>query len=56
MAQRRLEQIERKYLVTTAYVKNPHQRWAIEQQYQELETELGLDHFKGRSYPGCTIT
>ena len=31
-----------------------HQRWAIEQQYQELKTELGLDHFEGRSYPGWT--
>ena len=29
-----------------------HQRWAIEQQYQELKTELGLDHFEGRSLPG----
>jgi SRSO17 transposase len=29
-----------------------HQRWAIEQQYQELKTELGLDHFEGRSFPG----
>ena len=29
-----------------------HQRWAIEQQYQDLKTELGLDHFEGRSYPG----
>jgi SRSO17 transposase len=29
-----------------------HQRWAIEQQYQELKNELGLDHFEGRSYPG----
>jgi hypothetical protein len=25
---------------------------AIEQQYQELKTELGFDHFEGRSYPG----
>ncbi len=25
---------------------------AIEQQYQHLKTELGLDHFEGRSYPG----
>ena len=25
-------------------------RWAIEQQYQELKTELGFDHFEGRSY------
>jgi SRSO17 transposase len=29
-----------------------HQRWAIEQQYQELTDELGLDHFEGRSLPG----
>jgi SRSO17 transposase len=29
-----------------------HQRWAIEQQYQELKSELGLNHFEGRSYPG----
>ena len=27
-------------------------RWAIEQQYQELKDELGLDHFEGRSLPG----
>lgn len=33
-------------------VRLAHQRWAIEQQYQELKTELGLDHFEGRSYPG----
>jgi SRSO17 transposase len=29
-----------------------HQRWAIEQPYQELKDELGLDHFEGRSLPG----
>jgi SRSO17 transposase len=29
-----------------------HRRWAIEQQYAETKTELGLDHFEGRSYPG----
>jgi SRSO17 transposase len=29
-----------------------HQRWAIEQQYQQLKDELGLDHFEGRTYPG----
>lgn len=29
-----------------------HQRWAIEQQYQDLKTELGLDHFEGRTYHG----
>lgn len=35
-----------------ALVRATHQRWAIEQQYQHLKTELGLDHFEGRSYPG----
>ena len=35
-----------------ALVALAHQRWAIEQQYQELKSELGLDHFEGRSYPG----
>ena len=35
-----------------ALVRLAHQRWAIEQQYQELKTELGLDHFEGRTYPG----
>jgi SRSO17 transposase len=29
-----------------------HQRWAIEQQYQDLKDELGFDHFEGRSYEG----
>jgi len=36
----------------TAVVRLAHQRWAIEQQYQDLKTELGLDHFEGRSFPG----
>ena len=35
-----------------ALVHVAHQRWAIEQQYQELKDELGLDHFEGRSFPG----
>jgi SRSO17 transposase len=35
-----------------ALVYLAHQRWAIEQQYQELKDELGLDHFEGRSLPG----
>lgn len=33
-------------------VQFAHQRWAIEQQYQELKTELGFDHFEGRTLPG----
>jgi SRSO17 transposase len=33
-------------------VRAAHQRWAIEQQYQQLKEELGLDHFEGRSLPG----
>ena len=35
-----------------ALVHLAHQRWAIEQQYAELKSELGLDDFVGRSYPG----
>jgi SRSO17 transposase len=35
-----------------AIVHLAHQRWAIEQQYQELKDELGLDHFEGRSFMG----
>ena len=33
-------------------VRFAHQRWAIEQQYQQLKTELGLDHFEGRTFAG----
>ena len=33
-------------------VKLAHQHWTIEQQYQELKTELGLDHSEGRTFPG----
>jgi SRSO17 transposase len=36
-----------KQLVTLA-----HARWKIEQHYQELKGELGLDHFEGRSWRG----
>ena len=35
-----------------ALVRFAHQRWAIEQQYQELKDELGLDYFEGRSFTG----
>jgi len=33
-------------------VRLAHQRWAIEQTYQQLKEELGLDHFEGRSWRG----
>jgi SRSO17 transposase len=36
----------------TALVRIARSRWAIEVQYRDLKTELGLDHFEGRSYPG----
>lgn len=29
-----------------------HHRWRIEQGYQQLKEELGLDHFEGRSWAG----
>lgn len=32
--------------------KLAHCRWAVEQQYRDLKTELGIDHFEGRTYPG----
>jgi SRSO17 transposase len=35
-------------------VRVARSRWAIEVQYRDLKTELGLDHFEGRSYPGWT--
>jgi SRSO17 transposase len=28
------------------------QRWQVEQGYQQLQEELGLDHFEGRSWTG----
>jgi SRSO17 transposase len=33
-------------------VNYSHARWAIEQGYQQLKEELGLDHFEGRSWQG----
>jgi len=60
LCQRGLRRDETKYflvdLPTTASLRAvvhlAHQRWAIEQQYAELKTELGLDDFVGRFYPG----
>ena len=28
------------------------QRWKVEQGYQQIKSELGLDHFEGRSWIG----
>ena len=42
----------RRRLRSAQLVRLAHRRWAIEQHYQDLKTELGLDHFEGRSYPG----
>jgi SRSO17 transposase len=36
----------------TQIVRLAHRRWAIEQHYQDLKSELGFDHFEGRTYPG----
>lgn len=33
-------------------IKIVHKRWMIEQGYQQLKEELGLDHFEGRSWVG----
>ena len=33
-------------------VRIARSRCAIEVQYRDLKSELGLDHFEGRSYPG----
>lgn len=60
--ERSLADDERKYYVLnlepTASLKSlvrlARSRWPIEQQYRELKTELGLDHFEGRTYPGWT--
>ena len=43
--------ISRKQLVAIT-----HERWAIEQHYRDLKQETALDHFEGRSCPGCIAT
>jgi SRSO17 transposase len=54
------EESPTKYALTTLPRKMPHrqivrilkERWRTEQAYQEMKTELGLDHFEGRSWVG----
>ena len=49
-----------KYYVSNAPAETPvgkmvrwaHERWKVEQGYQQLKEELGLDHFEGRSWRG----
>lgn len=49
-----------KYYVSNASLATPvkqmvlwaHERWKVEQGYQQLKEELGLDHFEGRSWRG----
>ena len=49
-----------RYWVSNAGVKTSikqmilwgHQRWQVEQGYQQMKEELGLDHFEGRSWRG----
>jgi hypothetical protein len=60
LCQRTLRGDETKYFLAhllaaaalRAVVRLAHQRWAIEQQYAKLKSELGLDGFVGRFYPG----
>jgi SRSO17 transposase len=60
LCQESLVEGERQYYVSNLPADTPLQalarlarsRWAIEVQYRDLKTELGLDHFEGRSYPG----
>lgn len=49
-----------RYWVSNAEAKTPikqmtlwgHQRWQVEQGYQQMKEELGLDHYEGRSWRG----
>ena len=33
-------------------VATARERWRVEQDYQQMKEELGLDHFEGRSWTG----
>jgi SRSO17 transposase len=37
-------------------VRLARSRWRVEQDYRELNGGLGLDHFEGRGWAGCTTT
>jgi SRSO17 transposase len=60
LCQESLSDDERQYYVSNlppttplkTLVRLARSRWAIEVQYRDLKSELGLDHFEGRSYPG----
>ena len=62
LCQESLVDAERSYYVSNlpsttplkTLVRIARSRWAIEVQYRDLKSELGLDHFEGRSYPGWT--
>ena len=38
--------------VFDVWCESPKRRWKIEQDYQQLKEELGLDHYEGRSWSG----
>jgi SRSO17 transposase len=48
------------YYISNAPVSTPlrtfvwlsGRRWAVEQCFEESKTELGMDHYEGRKYPG----
>ena len=54
------EPSERRYYFTnipwgtsmSKVVRLAHSRWPIEQSYQQMKEELGLDHFEGRGFAG----
>ena len=39
--------VSRRHLIQLAKL-----RWRVEQNYQQLKEELGLDHYEGRSWQG----
>jgi SRSO17 transposase len=51
---------ERRYFISNLPPPTPHKelvrllklRWRIERDYQEMKSQIGLDHFEGRTWPG----